>query len=381
MINNLPIIYQKINSIKDVREEDFEDLFNEIYGLINKNFEHGNLWISFYSYYNLFCSILNRFGNKDSVICKYFFILSEIQKIVKKIDFNQQIEILLNNPFNKDDFLQKLEKVFRKTDYTKLRDEIEKINLGIPNFNEDILNQVFVSLSIHDSLKIVKILYKKFGKADLDKLSRIILEKIEIMDKSGITDIISDIVDFGVKNKDDEFIQSFLRNLLVSIVIKLDRKYDFSDAFNKTFVVSTYENISRYFRLVGNFGLSSCVYLLAAVENWKLKNYGYFASCIYKISRMVYNEQLSIFLLFIAIRIASMEVSFEREIKVWKAELNNRCVSFNFNFSCRKFFGDLLSSLCDEKLLLLLNSKIDEFCFFVDKIVRNSFIDSWVNMN
>lgn len=381
MINNLPIIYQKINSIKDVREEDFEDLFNEIYGLINKNFEHGNLWISFYSYYNLFSSILNRFGNKDSVICKYFFILSEIQKIVKKIDFNQQIEILLNNPFNKDDFLQRLEKIFGKTDYTKLRDEIEKINLGIPNFNEDILNQVFVSLSIHDSLKIVKILYKKFGKADLDKLSRIILEKIEIMDKSEITDVISDIVDFGVKNKDDDFVQFFLQNLLVSIIIKLDKKYDFGDAFNKTFVVSTYENISRYFRLVGNFGLSSCVYLLAAVENWKLKNYGYCASCIYKISRMVYNEQLSIFLLFIAIRIASMEVSFEREIKVWKAELNNRCVSFNFNFSCRKFFEDLLSSLCDEKLLLLLNSKIDEFCFFVDKIVRNSFIDSWVNMN
>ncbi|MCS7243147.1 MAG: hypothetical protein RMJ36_00190 [Candidatus Calescibacterium sp.] len=372
MTNNLPLIYHKINAIKVQNAEEFDSLFYEICSLIDKNLESGYLWISFYSYYNLFYNILVYLNQDEKVFDKYFFILSRIEEIVSRIRFNKEesIEMLLNNPFNKIDFLLKLKDRLDEDHYSLIKSRLDSINAILPKFDYESLLSLYSSMSLHNFLKLVKILSNNSNEIKKEEIMEMILVKAYNSTMKNITETISDIIDFGIKSKGDKFIQDFIEELLIKLVIHLHKNSEMFMDWRKTFLISTYENISRYFRLVRNYPLSIAIYLLASVENWQEKNYGYCANCLYKISRMVDDKRIVSFLINLAIDIASLEVSFEEEIKMWKREIEG----YKFFMDCDEIgqnFDLLFGKLnIDDNLSELVRKKIVDFSYNVFSVLR-----------
>ncbi|MCS6956190.1 MAG: hypothetical protein NZM44_07545 [Candidatus Calescibacterium sp.] len=384
MINNLPLIYHKINTIKVQRIEEFDSLFCEICSLIDKNLESGYLWISFYSYYNLFYNILVYLNQDEKIFDKYFFILSRIEEIISRIRLNKEesIEMLLNNPFNKVEFLLKLKDRLDETHYSLIKNKLDSINAILPKFDYESLLSLYSSMSLHNFLKLMKILSNDSAEIKKEEIMEMILVRACNSTMKNITETISDIIDFGIKSKGDKFIQDFIEELLIKFVVHLHKNYGMFMDWKKTFLISTYENISRYFRLVKNYRLSIAIYLLASVENWQEKNYGYCASCLYKISKMVDDKKVVSFLINLAINIASLEVSFEEEIRMWKQEVE----SYKFFMNCDEIeqnFGLLFGKLnIDDILFELIRKKISDFSHSVFSVLRaKKFGELGLSMN
>ncbi|MCX7971742.1 MAG: hypothetical protein N2657_00740 [bacterium] len=369
MIDNLPLIYRKIKSIGLYRGNDFENTFQEICSLIDSYLEKGYLWISFYSYYNLFYNILLHQNQSEDIFYKYFFILSKIEDIMRKITLTKEeaIEMILNNPFNDQEFLDKLRNRLGEEKYNLVRSRIDMINSVLPQFkNEDILS-LYSSLSIHNFLKLIRILKEK---VKIEEIIEMILNDLYDKDMKGISIDISEIIDFGIKNRDDEFISDFIQRLFVKFVLYLNSKSSSYKEWKKTFIISTYENVSRYFRIVKDYPISCVIYLLASIENWYQKSYGYGARCLYRISRMVENPDLSVLLTTLAIQIASLEVSFEEDINLWKREIFFNIRNLEYDEIKHKFELFLESLKIDQKLIGLVKSKLSSFLMDVFNTLR-----------
>lgn len=358
MINNLPIIYKKINKISNFWE--LEKCFFEVCNLIDQNFEQGFSWISLYSYYNLFKKLLDIEADRQNLLQKYLYILSKVYEIVSKIKENQRevIEILINNPFDSDEFKQKISQKLAKDNLSIVLQKIDEINSILPELREDTVDSL--NLSTHDLLKTIKIIAIK-GKLNRFKFLEMIVSKIDNSNLTEITEIVSDIIDFGIKNQDD-FSRKFVEELLLRIVYKIYHNYENFGKWRTTFVISSFENISRYFRIVKNFRISSLLYLMAAIENWEAKNYGYCAKCIYKIAQMSNNINVFNLFTYLSIQIAKLEVSFQEEIEHWKNEISTMVIDID---KIDQYFRSLLDFNCDDQLynqiIEIINQKIDSF--------------------
>jgi len=322
MIDNLPLIYLKIENIKNVSQEDFEEYFYQLCNLIESNLNEGNLWISLLSYYNLFHNMIKfqKYGKEDN----FFLIIHKAKTIIEKIAEREEeiIEISLNNPFNNKQLTSYLENFDDKLS-KKLIEEIKSINSLLPKLNINNFSDLYSfreKLSTHNFLKLIKIAHIKINLIDYkNELRDILIENIKNKALKQKTEIISEIIDFGIKNKDDTFIDKLLEETLLKLIFNI---YSIENHWKETFIISTYENIARYFRIINKKEISIITYILAAMENFKSKNYGYCAKCIYKIYNLISPKNIS--LLYLSIKLASMETSFDYEINEWQKELRSK---------------------------------------------------------
>lgn len=380
----LPLIYKKIRNIRIAEQKDFEKMFFEICNLIEQNLQRGYIWGSFYSYYNLFYHLLDSKYIHD--IEKYFFtILYKLDEIVKQLLANKEeiFEILLNNPFYNQEFLEKLE---NNKDYIKIKLKLDNIFSNLPKFSLDDIDNFYRTVSLHNFLKFLKILIDNRQAIDEDKISEMIVTKIFSEDIKVTSESISDIIGFGMRNR--EFHKIFIKNLLIKIINYLYWHSECYQEWKKIFLISTYENIARYFRIVNDFYASSFIYLLAAIENWNYKNYGYCSKCIYQISRILNEKYQREVLLNLAINLASLEVSFSNETQQWKKERANNLSIEQIKQNLYSILVKIINNFEDDtkKLFLFKNIfyKIENFCKSVIERLSQEKVkqrDKWIKLN
>ncbi|MEN3015128.1 MAG: hypothetical protein ABDH21_03605 [bacterium] len=367
MTNNLPLIYNKISNL--CLSENFESDFGYLCSLIDENIKAGNFWIGLYSYYNLFNKML-LFANQDVFIPKYIYILERTEEILQKLCCNYEhiVELISNNPYEKKEFIERLNKTLDSSNYGIVFEKIRRLSNRIyeslasliPNKNQ--VNYLFNQLSLYNFLKLCKVLVGS-NQLDQEVVVQMVLNSISQDDRIQITEKISDVIAFGITFSDIEFVRLMVQKLLVGFILKIS-EYCQDSASKAAFVVSNYENIARYFRMVNNYELSSVIYLLAAIENWFQDNFGYCAKCLYKISRMVSNYSVRHILVNLAISIANLETCFYSEILGWKKEI----IQIQFTKSDLEKTLSYIAFHIDPstELIHILNSKLFKF---IDSIV------------
>ncbi|MFN3995076.1 MAG: hypothetical protein ACK4GR_00895 [bacterium] len=319
-MNNLGLIYKKIKSVRYDEKEVFEESFSEVCQLIDKQFQNGYFWAAFYSYFELF-SHLVKIGYFETD--KYFLILNLVQNILNSrfLSKEEVIEIFINNPFLKKEFLIEVEKILGKENFSKIKNKIDLIFSNLIVFQKDEIESLYFSISLHDFLKFLKFL--KDGDVDFDeeKIIQIVVNNIFTYEVKVVSEKITDIIDFGLANKNSQNMIEFIKKILLKITLHLYVNSNDFTGWKKIFLISTYENMGRFLRIVKDYDFSSFLYLLAAIENWFIYNYGYCSKCIYQISKLTQDNFKKEFLISLAINIALFEVSFMEEINYWKKEI------------------------------------------------------------
>ncbi len=369
------IINQKIQSIKSANQNNLKELFNQILDLINLNFHNQHWWICIYSYYNLFLALESNSYHQDYK--NYQIIISELEKIIQKLISNEELilEFILNNPFNKE-IIEKLKEKIPFDEYIKIKEQYQSIILSIPNFNETHIELLHDKLSIKGFLKLVKLLIDQQEKLNYCQITQMVINKTLQKNLIKTSENISDIINFGIENKSSQTIKDFIKKILLNLALVLYAK-NFSE-WKRIFLISTLENIARYFSKVDNPEESQFIYLLAAMENWNIQNYGYSSKCIYRISQTNKHKDL---LIKLAIDVAHIEPSFSQEINQWKQEIINHYpanqikqkllfilqeIIQNFIFNNQ----DLLTNLSTDLSIDIKKDLIEKIGYFYDDLIK-----------